>query len=306
MKTVLASIFGKRSHRSIWRAACRAAADPFRSTEQAFARLPATACRDSERPIFILSAGWRSGSTLVQRLICSNSANKTLVWGEPYGRSGVIQQMRSSLNSISEVWPPDGSLIDNRSISNLEDQWIANLYPPLAAIRQAHRSFLEELLVKPARQRGFTRWGLKEVRLTAADAKYLQWVFPQACFIFLYRDPFKAYGSYAALARLWYDIWPDKPILTPTDFGMHWKRIVSSFTGNRHIENTILVRYEDLISGVFRLENLDQLIGDRVNREILQKKVGGSAPIGSNQLSGLDRWLMRRATSPIARKLGYV
>src|SRR5262245_32576620 len=37
---------------------------------------------DGAAPIFLLSSGWRSGSTLVQRLI--NSDSSVLMWGEPF------------------------------------------------------------------------------------------------------------------------------------------------------------------------------------------------------------------------------
>ena len=42
---------------------------------------PARDDNDNEEPIFLLSAGWRSGSTLLQRLIMSDS--NVLIWGNP-------------------------------------------------------------------------------------------------------------------------------------------------------------------------------------------------------------------------------
>ncbi len=44
-------------------------------------RWPNLENEEDERPIFILSAGWRSGSTLIQRLIMSKE--RILIWGEP-------------------------------------------------------------------------------------------------------------------------------------------------------------------------------------------------------------------------------
>ena len=46
---------------------------------------------DAAAPIFLLSAGWRSGSTLLQRLIMSDK--HVLIWGEPYDECGAIQAM---------------------------------------------------------------------------------------------------------------------------------------------------------------------------------------------------------------------
>ena len=58
---------------------------------------------DDEQPIFVLSAGWRSGSTLVQRLLMSD--HNTLVWGEVYDRSNIVQNLTKSILPFSESWP---------------------------------------------------------------------------------------------------------------------------------------------------------------------------------------------------------
>ena len=47
------------------------------------------------RPVFVLAAGWRSGSTLLQRLVMSSG--ETLVWGEPYDRACYVQDLARSL-----------------------------------------------------------------------------------------------------------------------------------------------------------------------------------------------------------------
>ena len=46
-------------------------------------------------PVFLFSAGWRSGSTLLQRLI--THGGEVMMWGEPFGAldaltRGVIQE----------------------------------------------------------------------------------------------------------------------------------------------------------------------------------------------------------------------
>lgn len=42
---------------------------------------------DCENPVFILSAGWRSGSTLLHRMIMADE--KVMIWGEPYAHSNI-------------------------------------------------------------------------------------------------------------------------------------------------------------------------------------------------------------------------
>ena len=47
-------------------------------------RWPDVASSSEDAPIFILSAGWRSGSTLLQRMLTP----ECLIWGNPTGTPG--------------------------------------------------------------------------------------------------------------------------------------------------------------------------------------------------------------------------
>ena len=68
-------------------------------------RWPAVTSSAQEEPVFVLAAGWRSGSTLLQRILL----RKCLVWGEPYGLSGFIARMAESLESFSANWPEENA-----------------------------------------------------------------------------------------------------------------------------------------------------------------------------------------------------
>ena len=56
---------------------------------QALCPPPADPADDA--PIFLLSAGWRSGSTMLQRLLMSDPG--VLIWGEPYDECGLVQAL---------------------------------------------------------------------------------------------------------------------------------------------------------------------------------------------------------------------
>lgn len=92
----------------------------------------------AEEPVFVLATGWRSGSTLLQRILCTDG--RLLLWGEPFGRMA-------------------------RPDEPLPLSWIANLFPSAAASRAGLRALFEEWLARPARERGFTRWGLRRDRV---------------------------------------------------------------------------------------------------------------------------------------------
>lgn len=67
--------------------------------------------------------------------------------------------------------------------------WIASPYPPGDDFRLALRGLFDRSLCEPARHRGFSRWGFKEVRLGATEATVLHWLYPQAKFVILSRHP---------------------------------------------------------------------------------------------------------------------
>jgi len=55
----------------------------------------------TECPVFVLAAGWRSGSTLLQRMLMP----ECFIWGEPYGHSGMLQSLADPLRCMTADWP---------------------------------------------------------------------------------------------------------------------------------------------------------------------------------------------------------
>ncbi|MFT5587624.1 MAG: hypothetical protein ACI9VR_005237 [Cognaticolwellia sp.] len=206
-------------------------------------------------PIFLLSAGWRCGSTLLQRLLCSTG--EALVWGEPYGRSGLIPSLTRASLALRPEWPTEMHFAEP-SHDDLVGGWIANMYPPPQALRDSFRAQLDTLFALPAQARGFARWGLKEVRLQAMDARFLSWVYPQARFVFLVRNPWDAWASAKGLQL--YEQWPNRPIETVEQFSKHWAKLTRSFL-QWPSENGLLVRYEDLIQPGYDLGQISTHCG---------------------------------------------
>lgn len=265
---------------------------------------PSSQAEDPERPIFLLSAGWRSGSTLLQRLILSDS--RVMLWGEPYDECGIIQLMAATNLAFRPGWPPADYFYDGSAITELSGEWIANLFPSLEDLRNSHRAFFDTLFIKPAQRAGATRWGIKEVRLNSEHCAYLHWIYPNAKFIFLYRNPLDAYRSYCRYGRNWYDTFPDKPIFTPDSFGKHWRLLMESFLRDAKTLDALMIRYEDLISGSTPLEDIEGYLNISIDRNVLNDKVGSSDRGGEKaHVSRLEKWLLKRAVNPIAHQLGY-
>jgi len=263
---------------------------------------------DAETPIFLLSAGWRSGSTLLQRLIMSDP--RVLIWGEPYDECGIIQAMAETVKPFRPGWPPPDYYHSHHSNAKPEEltvDWIANLFPAPEALKRGHRAFFDTTFGEPARSTGAPRWGIKEVRLTAEHACYLRWLYPNARFLFLYRNPLDAYQSYCRYGRNWYNTWPDKPVFTPAAFGRHWRELTEGFLKTEKALGALLVRYEDLAQGGDEpLQRIERYLDLRLDRSVLGKKVGSSERGGElARVSQVEKVLLRQSVSPVAQDVGY-
>ena len=260
----------------------------------------------SDEPLFIFSAGWRSGSTLLQRLVVST--NSYFIWGEPYHQTDVIRRLAESVIPFGTGWPPPeyvygGSETGNGSGTDLAGQWIANFYPPVDRLVDAHREFLRRLLAPPAGQ-DRPHWGLKEVRLSAEYALYLRLLFPRARFIFLVRDPHAAYRSYRERPT-WFERWPRSQVRTPYAYGQVWRRLAESFLDYHEPLGATLIRYEDLVTGGETVDELERVLGAPVDRSVLVDRVGSTSGQDRSGPSALELRMLDRATQPVAARLGY-
>lgn len=254
-----------------------------------------------DRPIFIMAATWRSGSTLLQRLVVSSG--EALVWGEPWNRTDLVGIMRRSLRPFDGSWPqPSTPASEVEPTVGIEDRWIANLFPPPGDLVEAHRSMFRRLLAEPAARADRPRWGAKFVRYGLDDARYLRFLFPDARFVFVIRDPVDAWGSYRAYGLQSYARWPDRPVATATHFGRLWRRRSIEFVEGSAEVGALVVRYEDLLPDSAVLDELEEYLDLTLDRSVLDTVVGAS-PTGS--VNRLTRWRLRRSIGSAAERLGY-
>ena len=261
---------------------------------------------DNEFPVFIFSAGWRSGSTLLQRLVISSG--EIAIWGEPLGEAAFIPRLGRSLSEISLTWPSDDFFFYNSDMKNLNNQWIANIAPEIQYLRTSHRLMFKEWLGKSAQEKfGVKRWGLKEVRLSIDHARYLKWLFPDARFLFIYRNPFDAYKSWKG--NRWRGVWPGYYSRSPVAFARHWKILLEGFIKNYREVDGYMIKFEDLISQRVELQKIaEHLQVEKLDPSVLEKKVGSpdstKAP-KKKRLTLYDRIIISTICGSLMKKLGY-
>jgi hypothetical protein len=161
------------------------------------------------------------------------------------------------------------------------------------------------MFAQPARAAGRERWGIKEVRLSADHATLLRWLYPRSKLLFLIRNPYDAFRSFAARRDKgwkWYHRWPNDPV-TPQLFGRHWRELTSSFLAAGEMLGGLVVRYEDLEHGGW------QQVRDYVGFELSEAAIrtnppdGGPRPVA--ELSPADLEPLRAEVEPLAEELGY-
>ncbi len=277
----------------------RQAASPGVRADRASA-LPATDSDD--QPIFVLGATWRSGSTLLQRLLLSSG--DIMMWGEPWNRSDLVPRLRESLLPLDGSWPLDHMLVENQDPQTpLHQQMVPDLFPSLTDLAAAHRALFDRLYREPATRLGYSRWGFKETRLGANDARYLHQLYPQARMILLIRDPYHSWASYLALRAQGYWRWPDQSIVSPRHFGTMWAEQVAGFLDYPPELPHLVVRYEDLVPDNPVIDRLASFCGVEPDRATLQTRVGRSH---DTRLASSGASVIERAVEPLASALGYV
>jgi hypothetical protein len=203
------------------------------------------------KPVFVFSSSWRSGSTLLQRFI--TATGEVLVWGETGGALDAIAGALAGWEQItadsSRRFPGGiggkGEAAYGKFVAAPKAEhaglWIANLSPPYADIVAGLRGMFDRLYRQRAQDFGYPRYGFKETRCDLDTARRLQALFPDARFVFLVRNPLDVILSIKRRN------WMGRPAghATLKYYADHWRTRSKQF---RQADFGLALRYEDFIA----------------------------------------------------------
>jgi hypothetical protein len=195
-----------------------------------------------ERPIFVFACGWRSGSTLVQRLLCSHP--DIHIWGENRGLCDGLERLHGEIERLQPL-----SALASREFHAIGARaWIAMLNPPSEQFLEGISALMDRYFGNPVRAMGKSRWGFKEVRHGAGMVTFVQRLFPRARFLLLVRDPRACLASARAttVPEQTDGLLPE--IGESAVFLEHWVRIAASFVEPLDPHVAMTVRYEDIVA----------------------------------------------------------
>lgn len=283
-------------------------ADPAQTTS-AIDRLRAEGGTGEEgmAPVFVLGGGWRTGSTVVQRML--NDGGDLLVWGEPYGEGAIVQRLAESLSFLDPACGRSESMLlpDGADLPAVSE-WTANMTPPMHHLVAAQRAYLDRLFAAPAHRHGYERWGVKEVVWGRAEIDLLAMLYPDARFVLLVRDPLTQWASYRPVTRKpWFQRWPERPVGSPLSFGELWRDLVTDFiAADRELPQATLVRHENL-HDPDELSRLTEFLDLRKPLNADAPRVGSSGSIRyfTTTVPAWEKAVIRRLTAKAAGEVGY-
>src|SRR5271168_79685 len=262
------------------------------------------AAEDLETPIFLLATGWRTGSTLLQRILVTDP--RLLLWGEPVGEMTLFTEMAQMVARMRGFPELEKQFIGNQnSSSSMPTSWIGTLFPPPEDFRMALRMLVDRWLAEPVRRRGFARWGFKEVRLGATEAILLRWLYPRAKFVFLTRHPHDSYRSMADAN--WHHVYyrrPDVRVDSAFGFASHWNRLAVSWSHLPAGFPSFQIKYEDLVQGKVDFRKLESWLGIQIKEDVALS-VSVSSTRASERLNWHESFIIARYAAAGMRALGY-
>jgi Sulfotransferase family len=239
------------------------------------------------RHIFIYSVGGRSRSTFLQRII--NSSKSVFVLGEHHYLIDNLCNSIWTMLLINKALGLEGAGIDLPShawmkhvkdshtnfklaiAENAHDKWYPNAMGEMTTSIELASLAVGELL-HPFIE-GYDRFGFKEIRLKSINTlKVLKWIFPNAVFLFVFRQPDDQWSSISRFSKSF------EYSQSLTKFSEEYLYLASSYISfyEQNPEACIFAGEETLLSPDAIESLLRKLDIHTYERSLLKEKVGSS------------------------------
>jgi Sulfotransferase family len=202
-------------------------------------------------PIFVTAPSIRSGTTLLQRLLCSSS--NALIYGEECGKDlELLLQLYASKVAVYSHSRRRVAASLKRVLDGDVNDWITDLMPDLDGYLQAlGRSFLSGLAYcrDYAAEVGRPVWGIKYPGWPPHFINLLRKVMPQSRFIIIHRDITDCLRS--AKAR--------RSVNTEQEvrqFCKAWADNLTFMLGMKNDRSVLVISYEELLTEPERIGSL--------------------------------------------------
>ena len=185
-----------------------------------------------------------------------------------------------------------------------QKHWIANVYPEPTAMRNSYRTMLDSLFVHSATSLGKKRFGIKEIRYDGHVAQFLQWLYPDARFVFLIRNPYDAWSSYKG--SQWYYQYPKMQVKDVQVFAKLWKKNVETFLMFQEDPNAKFMFFEDLLQNKEdNIRILEQHCRVSIDRETLNIRIRGMKK-PAIAVTPKEEAIIRKICNELAEACGYL
>ena len=253
---------------------------------------------NTQNPVFIFASCWRSGSTLLQRIV--NASGEVFIWGEP----AFLAEAQALFHRMEECLAKGGSRRQSANISGV-GRWIPVLSPPPQRATEAFKDLFSAIYHQETAQLGFKRWGFKEVRPQAADRiRMLIRIYPEADFIFLVRNPYHTFRSLKGKKFHAKFKDPFQPIKVWRD------NVEELLNDDPPATRCLVVKYEELIEQSRLEHRLLEAIGNHLRLPVTEKmfkelEVKTDSSGGGMELSSEEKERITSIVGETAPRLGY-
>ncbi|MEQ6901066.1 sulfotransferase [Nocardioides sp. YIM 152588] len=265
--------------------------------------------RPTRPPVFVISAGWRSGSTAVQRLIVSSG--EVFVWGEPFPTARLLPRLQRIAAEVGVVdGQPDRTIAPSQIGPHMSTAWIATTNPAASTIMAGIKEMLETVYWTPLQETSFTSWGIKEVVTTPEQLRLLAETFPDAHFVCIVRNPISAYRSFRKFVISGVATKPGQFaklewIKGPRGYSRNWIRVARAFRTYRDDPRFHIFRHEDIAGDPDFPDALGQSLGLRLDPAVWRTVVGATEKRRTTLLERAEFAIVRSQTRTEAALWDY-